>query len=267
MDDQGVVEHLEVDEALFPVERRQILVQILADLVVVVFARAEPPEPLGARVHLGRQLLVAEMRIPLEIDAGDRDAAPFIDVEDHADTRRIALIHKQRLGAREIVSLGVIQRIDAGPRARDVRQIEGAALGERHLVAHAVLGDARHAPDRPLGQQGPLVHVNHEHVLARRRRLRHRHRVELRARVERLNGALHVAIVDGAPRNQAADLDDADGAIALGAEHRDRIGDGRLGGDGRGARPRRPAGLCGAQTRGDSGEVACQRSTQAAHSK
>src|SRR5260370_34592450 len=67
--------------------------------------------------------------------------------------------------------------------------------------------------------------------------------------------ALHVAIVDGAARNETADLDDADGAIALGPEHRDRIGDGRLGGYRRGAGPRRPAGLCSAQTRGDSGET------------
>ena len=194
--------------------------QIVAELVVVVLARAEPPEPFGAGAHLRGELRVGEMRVALEIHPGDGDAVALGDVEDHADGRRIPLVHVQRLRLREVVAPRVIQRIDAGAAAHYAGRIERPTFRERDLVAHAVLGQALDAADRPPREDGPLVHVNHEHVFAARLLLRHPDVVELATRIERLDGALDIAIVDRVAGLEAADLNDAGGVIASLPDHR-----------------------------------------------
>ena len=165
-DDERVVEHLKVDVALFAVKRRQRLPQVLGDLVVVVFAGAEPPESLRPRLHLRGDFLIGEMRVALHIHLCDRDAAAFVDVEDDAHGGGIPLVDEQRLRVLEVVAPGVVQRVDPRPGALDARQVQRPSFGQRHLVAHAVLRQSLYAAHRPLHELRPLVHADHEHVLA-----------------------------------------------------------------------------------------------------
>src|SRR6266571_726794 len=71
VDHQRVVEHLEVDVPPIAVEPRQPLLEVRPQLLVVVLARAEPPEALGPRLHRADQGAAGEVRIALERDAGD----------------------------------------------------------------------------------------------------------------------------------------------------------------------------------------------------
>ena len=225
--------------------------QVVADFVVVVFARAEPPESFGARAHLRRELLVREVGVALEVHTRNGDPTPFEHVEDHAHAGRVVLVDVNRRGVREIVALRVIERIDPRARARHGGGIERTGLRELHFVVHAVIGQALHAAHRPLHEQRPLVHMNQQDVLAVHFFLGEIDAVELPAAIERLDRALDVAVVDRMARREAAGLNDADGGVAVISDHGDRVGDGRLAIQ---RRPR-PPGLCGAQTRGDGGET------------
>ena len=248
VDDQRVLQDLEVDIATLAVVLRQGLTQILGDLVVVVLPRMHPEKAFRLGMHLLDDQLVGEMRIALNVHLRDRDAAAFLEVEDHAHRRRIALVHVDRLGLGEVIALRVVHRIDAGECARDRRGIERPAFRQLDLVAHAPLGEPLHAADRPLHQLRALAHLYHEDVPAVGLRLEKLDVVELAARKQGLDGALHVPVVQRPPGNETAHLDDAGGGIAL------------LTGDGDGVGSRRrinardpPLGL--GQARGEDGEA------------
>src|SRR3989454_10075919 len=62
--DEGVAERLEVDVAPLAIELWQPLLEVGVQLLVVVLARAEPPEALGPGLHLSDDLLVREVGVP-----------------------------------------------------------------------------------------------------------------------------------------------------------------------------------------------------------
>jgi len=100
--------------------------------------------------------------------------------------------------------------------------------------------------------------MNQEHVLARRRLgLRQRHLVELAARIERLNRALHVAIVDGAAGMRPLIWMMLMGLLRLEPSTAIESGTGVwvVTDAAPVPSPRPPPGLCSAQTWGDSGKT------------
>src|SRR2546426_597510 len=109
VDDEGVAERLEVDVAPLAIELWQPLLEVGVQLLVVVLARAEPPEALGPGLHLSDDLLVREVGVPRDLEAGDRDAASLLDVEDHADASGVGLVHVQGAHVRLRVALGAVQ--------------------------------------------------------------------------------------------------------------------------------------------------------------
>ena len=247
---ERVVEHLEIDKALLPVELRQLLAQIIRELVIVVLARFEPPESFRARAHLRDDLLVGEMRVALDRHLRDRHPVSFVHIENDPYGAGIAVVDIHRLRAREVITARVIQRIDARARAFDGGRIERAAFGHLHLVPHGMFGKALDPTDGPLDELRSLAHLNDQNVLARRGlRLSDLDIVELAGPVERLDGTLDVAVIERAPHDQTARLNDRGGRHAPLTDHGNGIRH-RWRGNGTAA----PA-LGHAQARGEDGET------------
>ena len=142
-DDERVVEDLDVDVPALAVELGE-----------------PPPEPFGARLHLFGEHLVREPRIALEVDPRDRHAPALVHVEDHADAPGIGVVHAQRAHAREVVALGLVQRVDAAPRALHLRGIDRAARDHLRPVADRVLAQPVHPAHRPMRDDRPLLDLN-----------------------------------------------------------------------------------------------------------
>src|SRR2546427_11698204 len=117
---------------------------LFRSLLVVVLARAEPPEALGPGLHLSDDLLVREVGVPLDLEAGDRDAASLLDVEDHADASGVGLVHVQGAHVRLRVALGAVPRVDAAARAGPRRPVGRPPLRQLDLVLHRSLAQAGH---------------------------------------------------------------------------------------------------------------------------
>jgi len=246
IDDQGVAQHLEVHVPARAVELGEPLPHVGGEFLVVVLARAEPPEALGPGFHVLQDLFVAEVRVALDVDLRDRDAAPFLHVEDDAHGRGVVFVDEQRPRVGEVEPLGAIQRIDARPRVLHRRRIDRPAFRELHLVAHRAFAQPLHAADRPFHEGGPLPHANQDDVLASRRaRLFHADVVVLARPVERQNRALHVLVGERSSGQQATRLEDGDRRGAPGALH----------GDGVGGEDRRGLALRAARARGEHGET------------
>ena len=152
------------------------------------------------------------MRVALDRHLRDRHAVSFLHVENDPYGAGIAVVDIHRLRAREVITARVIQRIDARARAFDGGRIERAAFGHLHLVPHGMFGKALDPTDGPLDELRPLAHLNDQNVLARRGLgLRDLDIVELAGPVERLDGALDVAVIERASHDQTARLDDRGG--------------------------------------------------------
>src|SRR5207245_11373451 len=78
------------------------------------------------------------------------------------------------------------------------------AFEQLHLVAHAVLADPAHSAQRPLDQDGALAHAHDEELPPPLLGLLGPHVVVLAGGVERLGGALDVAIPHRAAGSEAA---------------------------------------------------------------
>ena len=204
VDEQRVAQHLEVHVATVPVEFRQALLQIGAQLLVVVVAGAEPPEALRPRLQVGRELGLGEMAVPLEAHLRDRHAPPFVHVEDHPYPRGIGFVHLHHLDLGEVVALGAVQGVDAAAAAGHGGGIDGPRFDELDLVPDAVLREATHAAHRPFDEDRALAQAEDEERLALGGVLGHAHVVVLTRGVERLDGVLHVAIPEGFAGGEAA---------------------------------------------------------------
>ena len=87
------------------------LAQIALKFLVVELALAEKPERLGLHLHRADDLLVLELLVPLDVDAGDREVSSLVDVE--GDVRIAVRGVDDRCDLGEVIALRLIHRVES----------------------------------------------------------------------------------------------------------------------------------------------------------
>ena len=194
IDDQRVLHDLHVDVAVRRVQLRNRLAEIVRVLVVVELAVAPPEEPSGF-VSIAPTMSSSDSAlVAVDLDAGDREAASFVDVKvERRSPSPYVIVSTCTL--REVVAL----RSDrasrcARRRLRDLRRIDRLADQQVDAVLAPTFGETRSGADRPSrrSRTGRSRRRRSRMRLAvdRRRTADDLHVVELVRRVERLDRAL-----------------------------------------------------------------------------
>src|SRR5207248_94621 len=173
----------------------------------------------------------------------------------------------------EVVPVRTIQRVDATAGARHGGGIDRPPFEQLHLVAHAVLAHPADAAQRPLEEDRPLPHAHDEQLAPPLLGLFHPDVVVLAGGVQRLGGALDVAIPHGAagrepaprPAARAPTPPAAARRAAGGARGAARGGGGPVGGAGPPAPPGARASAGGAATEPPDTKKERWRTTQNRH--
>ena len=158
IDDQRVLHDRHVDVAVRRVQLGNVFRQILGVLVRIELAVAPPEEALGlgrdpVNDHIGRERLVAR-----DLDARDRQPAAFVDVE--GDCRAlVADICRVDTHLREVIPLGLVERIDAGDVARDLGRVDRLSDQKIDAIAHRAIRDVIRPFDLHVAEHAALDQV------------------------------------------------------------------------------------------------------------
>src|SRR3954468_2332842 len=150
---------------------------------------------------------VREVFVAVHHNLADGDPLSLLHVEDDSGPAgaRCQLNH---LDGRGVISLVLVQGVDASAALFDRIAVQRAAFSEMDPAFHLTLGEPVYTAYGPFLQQWPLFHTDEKHELSPDDSLSDDNIVELAGAEERGDGALNIPVVDRLVNDEAGSADD-----------------------------------------------------------